>query len=566
MKTASLLARVGLASVAMTTVASASLVYNPIAFTGTDGPLGPGLGTGVTFTGFQPPRQGVSVNASGQAAFRGIINQGGGSQGAWLHNGTSNANVALAGGAIPGGGTFGTGSVGVFAAATVNASGNIALRTSSASGVIASVSGTPTRVAMAGDAAPGTAGTGTAATFSGAQGGSPLFNNAGQIAVFAGLNASPASDPPTTTTGATANASGLWIGQPGALSLVLRQNDTVASIDPAGNARIGALSGNTMAMNGSGKYLISASLQGSGVVTGTGATSNSVALVSNRNGFTEKVARVGDAAPTTSGTEFYRGFSTLTTGFNNAGRVAFQGSLRDGAGTQTSTASIFTDAGTGVMREVARAGAALPTLNGALGSEFSGVTWGTPSNSPLLSGNDVLAFTTSLTGAATGTTNLLVTMQNVAGVDTYTRIARSGDAIAPNVLINSFNPVGATGMNFAGQICFQSSLTGSGVTTGVNDQAMLGWDPTAGLITIIRTGDTLPTPLGSKIVASFGLLNPTSTGGEDGRVSSIASNGNVAFSVVFTDLTEGVYMTRIPTPGAVSLMGLAALCAARRRR
>jgi hypothetical protein len=567
MKTATVWAHAGLAVTALcATSAHAALVYTPIAFTGTTGPLGPGI-AGVTFTGFQPPLQGPSVNSAGQVGFRGITTSAGGAHGAFLFSAGANTNLALAGGAVPGGGTFNTGT-NVFGPVNINASGEYVVRGSgTTAGTIASQGGVPHRANIIGDVAPGTGPTpAQSTTFSTAA--NSLMNNAGQVAFVASLANSATSVPATVSTAGVANNSGLWIGLPGSMNLALRQNDTASIIDPGGNARLGTFNANTLALNHSGKFLVVNTLQGT-VTSGTGAGSNNIAILSNRTGSLEKIARVGDAAPDATGaptSDLFRAFSNVGMGFNNAGRVAVQGTLRDAAGTQTSTGSLFTDAGTDVFRQVVRAGGTLPTFVGETPGEFTGVTWGNPGTGPALSGSDVLAFTTTLTGAPTGTTNMLVTMQNVSGVDTFTRILRSGDTVFPGgVLVNGFNSVGGTSINNVGQLAFQVSLTGPGVTS-TNNSALFGWDPVAGLIAVARSGDTMATPFGTKTIASFGTVSSTATGTEDGRASVLAGNGNFAFTVVFTDLFEAVYLTQIPTPGVLPLLGLAGACAARRRR
>ncbi len=569
MKISRLRACAGVAVVLGAASAHAAISITYVAASGTDGPLGPGMGAGVMFTGFQPPLHAPSINAAGQVGFRGIANLAGGSQGGWVHSGGGNSNIAIAGGSVPGGGTFNTGSAGVFGTVTVNSGGDWTIRgTGTTAGVIASLGGVPMRGVVSPDVAPGTGPTpAQSTTFSGSS--SPLLNNLGQLGVIGTLATSATSVPATVTTAGIANNSGLYIGQPGAMSLALRQNDTVASIDAGGAARLGAFNTNNHALNHAGRYVVQNTLQGT-VNTGTGAGSNNVAIVSNRNGFVEKLARVGDAAPDSSGNpsaDLYRSFSNVGLGFNNAGRVVIQGTLRDAAGAQTSTGSIFTDAGTGVMRQVARASTALPSFIGETPGEFAGVTWGTPSNAPSINASDTVVFTSALTGAPAGFGNLLLTMQNVAGTDQYRRIARSGDVVAPGAALNSFNSVGATAINVLGQLVFQATLTGSGVTAS-SDSAIFGWDPTAGLIMVAREGDLLPNPLGpgTKTIASFGSMSPVGSGGEDGRVSNLASNGKLAFTVVFTDGTEAVCSAMIPAPGSLALLGLAGVVASRRRR
>ena len=421
MNRCSLLVRTSLVTLAVCSgTAAASINVQTIALSATNGPFGPGLGPGVTFSTLDI--HSPVVNSSGHVVFRGVIGQAGSRQGAWLHGGATNSNIALAGDAIPGGGLYPSGAAGIVAGMQINASGDWALRVGASTGAVSSLGGVPLRGPFAGDAAPGTGG----ANFATVASNTPLFNDAGQIGFVGGLAQNPASDPPTIGSAPNANNNGVWIGQPGGLTLVVRQNDWVTSIDPLGGVRVGTFTSNSMALNHLGRFAMAMNLQGS-VTAGTGAGSNSVMIASNRGGALEVIARTGDTAPDASGApsaDFYRAFSATSVGFNNAGRVVFQGSTRDSDGNQTSASSLFTDAGSGVLRQVGRAGASLPTISRAATGEFDGLTWATFGGSPMINGSDALAFAASVGGAPTGTGNVLLTM---GPADLFTKVARSGD-------------------------------------------------------------------------------------------------------------------------------------------
>ena len=126
-----------------------SVSFRPIALSGTDGALGPGLGAGATFGDISGAV--ASINNSGRAVFRG---DSGGSAGVWFYNGASNATLAFAGQPMPGGGTYpNTG----FNAPTINHAGKAAWRQGTNS-LFSDSTGAPGVVARTTEVAPGTGG------------------------------------------------------------------------------------------------------------------------------------------------------------------------------------------------------------------------------------------------------------------------------------------------------------------------------------------------------------------------------------------------------------------------
>jgi hypothetical protein len=545
-------------------LAQGGIVVRTIALTGTDGLMGPGMGAGVTFDGIG--QQQPSVTSAGRVAFRANASVGGSPQGVWIHGGSSNSVVALAGGAMPGGGTYTSGSTAIFNSMQVNDSGDWAMRLGASTGLFATSSGTPSRVLLGGDTAPGTGG----ATYASSASGMPLFNNAGVVGYIGNLT-SGTGTPPVAVSGATANAQGLWTGTPGATTLAMRQNDTVAAIDPGGSVRVGSASNLTLSMNGSGRFAVQSALQGT-VTTGTGAGSNSVAVLSNRGGTLEVIARTGNAAPDATGaphaSDLFRSFSGSAIALNDAGRVGFVSSLRNAAGTQTASSALFTDTGSGTLRMIGRTGDAVPAVGNANGAEFVGTTWSSFSN-VVLNGGDSMLFTTTLgnTGG-TGNTNVMMTMTPGGALS---KVVRSADVAIPggaplggDAFFTSFsNP----SLNAAGQVAFSATLNGSGIFGGPggNNSAMFAWDPASGLCLLARTGDAFEVAPGDfRTVSSLGGL--VSSGGQDGRVRSLSDSGMVAFALEFTDGSSGVFLAAVPAPGVGAAMGLLGLLASRRRR
>lgn len=558
------------------------VVYTTVALTGTDGPLGPGMGTGVTFTdiGGQQP----SLNNSGQVAFRGNASTAGTPQGLWLHTAGVNNNLAMAGGAMPGGGTYTAGSTGIINSMLVNQQGHVAFRLGASTGLFGDSGAGMGRLMLTGDFAPGTS-TGTLATYASSASGMPLLNHNGQSAFIANLAASTVPDPDVVFTSGIANAAGVWIGTPGAgnQSLAMRQNDTLLAVDPSGNTRVGALSGNlTLSFNDNAHFIMQGALQGSNVTTGTGAGSNSTAMFSNIGGTVGLLARAGSAAPDAAGapsaTDLFRNFSTGGVAINNNGRVAFSGTLRNAAGTQTSTGAFFSDHQGGVLRQVARFGDALPSVYAANDSsassplaEFAGVTWGFSYNNVVMNNGDLLVFTATGLGNTGGTNNRdAVLSRDASGV--LRKILRSGDvAVANDPLSTDFSNTRFLGvsnvqLNALGQMAMSVTLTGTGVSVGLgNGVAIFGCDAGGPLQLIARTGDFFTVAPGDvRVIASIGGL--TNSGGHDGRAVMLNDRGVLAFELNFVGGTSGIFTATVPAPAAGALLALAGLAGARRRR
>lgn len=558
------------------------VVYTTVALTGTDGALGPGMGAGVTFSDIGG--QQVSLNNSGQVAFRGNTSTAGTPQGLWLHTAGVNNNLALAGGAMPGGGTYTAGSTGIINSTLVNHAGHVVFRLGASTGLFGDNGGGMGRLMLTGDFAPGTS-TGTLATYSSSASGMPLLNHNGQSAFIANLAASTVPDPDVVFTSGIANSTGLWIGTPGAgnQTLAMRQNDTLLSVDPTGNTRVGSMSSNlTLVFNDNGHFMMQGGLQGSNVVTGNGAGSNSTAVFTNRGGSVDLIARAGNAAPDATGSpsasDLFRSFSTGGTAINNNGRVAFSGTLRNAAGTQTSTGAFFSDHQGGTLRQIARATEALPAVyawNDATASsplaEFTGVTWGSAYNSVVMNNSDLLVFAATGLGNTGGTNNTgAVLSRDASGV--LRKIQRNGDVAVPNDPLSTdfsntrFLGVSNIQLNALGQIAMSVTLTGTGVSVGLgNGAAIFVADAGGPLQMIARTGDFFTVAPGDvRVIASLGGL--TNSGGHDGRAVMLNDRGILAFELNFVGGTSGVFTVTVPAPAAGSLLALAGIAAARRRR
>lgn len=542
--------------------AGAAITYSTVARTGTDGAFGPGQGAGVTFSTVDSQ---AFINDNGQVSFR-ANNSTDALQGIWRFSAGSNSNVVTAGAPMPGGGTFTSGTTGIFANHRINANGDVAFRMGASSGVFATSAGVLHRGAIGGDTAPDTGGATFAAT-STVTTSAPLYNNAGQIGFIASLTSGTGS-PAVVTTGATANNTGLWIGTPSSLSLAVRRNDNVTALDPSGNVRVNTLDNLSVAMNASGRFATSATLQGT-VTTGTGAGSNANAILTNRSGSLDALARTGDAAPDYTGapsaTELYRGFATGAIGFNNNGKVFYNATVRDAAGTNLGSA-LFTDSN-GTLRRIAKSGDSLPTISNAAPGEFAGAAWTTLYSNMVMNSNNTVAFSAGLTG---GTSTGAIFTMDPAGV--FSKIVKQGDIaivdgapLGGDALFNTFQS--GLSFNSINQMIFSVTLSGNGVFGGPggNNSALFAYDPIQGLNLIARTGDAFEFAPGDfRTISSIG--GGTTSGGEDGRQASLNNNGVAVFGLSFSEGGSGVYTVTIPSPGALGLLSLGALATASRKR
>jgi hypothetical protein len=132
-----------------------------------------------------------------------------------------------------------------------------------------------------------------------------------------------------------------------------------------------------------------------------------------------------------------------------------------------------------------------------------------------------------------------------------TLVAREGAQapnLPPNVRLSTFaGPM----INRRGQVAFWATLFGPGISLGVNDRGIFGWDPQTGLHLLARLGDTVEIIPGAMRTIT-GLTTPlssssTAVGDADGRASVLSSDGLVVFSAQFSNGTAGVLLTRLPS-------------------
>ncbi len=302
-----------------------------------------------------------------------------------------------------------------------------------------------------------------------------------------------------------------------------------------------------------------------GLLTGAGVDfTNDTGIFSESGGIPRLVARTYDAAPGIgAGLKF--GIIKRPV-LNNAGQIAFIGTLFGTGVDGTNDEGIFSESG-GTLGLVAREGAAAPGTGA--GVNFDG-GFRTSFGSTRLNDLGQAAFTSVLTGTGVDDTNDTGIFSGSGG--TLGLVAREGSAApgtAAGVKFRRFDNFGGlVQLNDAGQIAFLGLLTGSGVDA-TNDRGIFATDLDGLLQLIAREGDQFdinPDPLivEYRTIHNFAFVG--GTGGGDGRPSSFNNAGQLAFRLSFTDFSEGIFVATVPEPASVLLLGLGGLTFLSRRR
>jgi hypothetical protein len=372
---------------------------------------------------------------------------------------------------------------------------------------------------------------------------SPLINGTGQIAFSGNLMQG--------TGGVTgADDLGIWSEGSGSLSLVVREGS--AAPGTAGGVVFSDSLGPSL-LNDAGQIAFVGGLAGTDVTA-----ANDVGIWSEGSGSLSLIAREGSTAPGTAGGRYSVLVGDLA--FNDAGQTAFNGALLVGSGDVTSANDhgIWSE-GSGSLSLIARRGSIAP---GTSGGVFFGL------DTPALNGAGQTTFRGLLLNGTGG-----VTPENDSGIwfedsGSVSLIAREGSA-APDTagVFNKFN--GGLIFNDAGQIAFNGILRLEvGVVTLANDRGIWATDPNGVLRLVVREGDLFDVNDDSLIddirtIESIEFLIDQ-TGGQDGRSTAFNDVGQLAFSLNFTDGSEGVFVATIPEPGTMALLLAGSLVLVRR--
>ncbi len=382
------------------------------------------------------------------------------------------------------------------------------------------------------------------------------------------------------------NNGGLWVGTPGAVSLLARSGDQA----PGGPAGIVFVGLSVPKMNASGQSAFVAGLGGPGI------TPPNLGIWRGTPGNLTLVTRTGEPASGTPAGVTYGIIRTFSLRFNAAGQIGFKADLK-GPGITTNNGTGFWVGEPGGLALLARTGDAAPGT--PLGTNYSNF-----SDDPPLNSGGQATFLCDLTGPGITNTNnsglwtgspgnvMLLARESdpapgmAAGISYYdfgnppvihinasgqslfagylagpgvsgangtalwtgtpgavVNVVREGDA-APGAgagtVFGRLSYIYPFALNDRGQIAFQNKLTGPNVTT-TNDGSLWLSDSEGALTLVAREGQAfLVGPGDSRILEELNFTG--GSGDEDGLGSGLSDNGQVVFFASFTDGSQGLFI------------------------
>jgi hypothetical protein len=419
-------------------------------------------------------------------------------------------------------------------------------------------------------------------------------NNAGQVA----FNANVINGDTITAAGQTQNTTAVFIGGHTGVRMVSRAAD-FATWTGDNLVRVDTFGFPGLQLNGGGDVVVgmkyrAGSCTGGSVVAGVFGNNtiqgNNQAIVEfSANGNVKEIARWGNqAAGLASGIIYHNATSqgsspfNLYTGtgnsINNSGNVFFSTAIAGAgvtSGLDDQAAYIYKKA-TNTVQLIARKNDDASALYGA------GVNFGALGSATRYNNNDTILAAEALQGINVITDNTSTSRNNEALVAMFSdgskyhvvrmnqNVSSASSTFASDVAISTLSSLISSptnGLNNLDQVIFIASLKGTGIydftnATQQNDQALFFWSRTGGLELICQTGTFGTAELGS---AATSLRIDVRCSGEGGG-TAFSDTGWVAFSAVDRFGHQGIYRVHVPTPGSLSLLGLGAAAAFRRRR
>lgn len=352
--------------------------------------------------------------------------------------------------------------------------------------------------------APGTA---AGVEFSGSLGsGNPAISDNGTIAIEAIIHGPGVN---------SLNNKGIWTQSTGSLNLAFRGGTQAPGLGPE-----------TYIYGPTGAYFVpvvndAGEIAFQGTLTGPGiGPTNNQSVWSTGGGSLHLVARSGSQAPNAPAGVNFTSFSMVPSILlNDNGETAFHGYTSDGG------EGIWSERGG--LHAVARTGHIAPNLPGETFSAFA---------FPVLNGNSRVAFKAYLASGKQGLWS--------EGNGNLTLVANVGDQAPGAPAGVTFAGFGSGGtLNRRGQLAFQATLAGL-ETGGGGGSGVWVHDIDGILRAIVRTGDMIEVAPGDiRTVGLVGFIE--GSGNEDGRYSAFNDLGQLAFHVVFTDSTQGIFVTDI---------------------
>ncbi|HUN80899.1 MAG TPA: choice-of-anchor tandem repeat NxxGxxAF-containing protein [Phycisphaerae bacterium] len=300
-------------------------------------------------------------------------------------------------------------------------------------------------------------------------------------------------------------------------------------------------------INDAGNVAFRAHLAGPGV-----DASNQAGLWAQNAGSLQLVSRAGQQAAGTSPGTIFLDYSEP--GLNNHGAIAFRGVLTGPDVTPQNNVGIWRNQGN-TMSLVARSADAAAGVPSAVFSDFG---------TPLINGQDKIAFSGRLAGASVTTDNDSGLWVDNAGA--LQLIARESDpALGLGKGIFFGDGLGIFAMNALGQIVIDAPLSGSAVTTA-NDRGLWVDDPLIGLKLVLSKGEQVEIHPGDFRTISDYVLPFAASGGQDGRKEVLNDSGQLVVDLTFTDGTTGIFVTDVPEPSVGIYILLLIVCGVRSPR
>ncbi|MFN3168393.1 MAG: choice-of-anchor tandem repeat NxxGxxAF-containing protein [Phycisphaeraceae bacterium] len=537
---------IGLSTPQAQGVTSTTPILSIRALSDTDGPLGPGLGPGITFRVLDLP----AINDAGQWAAVGLIRGPGidslSDRGIWSANRGGSAGLLVRSGDAAPNAADGVRFQNfedpqISETGTVVFNGALYYSVFDPPGPVDSTNNTgywsvgptgpTTQIVREGDPIPNNPGF-TFSNFSGV----PAINGSGQVAF-------------NTRVG---DKSSIWTNASGALAEVARRDQQLPGF--AQGAEFFLLF--RPHLTDAGEVIFQARIDGNTI-----DFRNEDGIWSDRAGTLAPRMRTGEPAPgTPAGTRFID-LSLGSPLTNAAGDFVFQSELIGTGVNPDNDRGIWSNINDD-LRLVARKGDPAPgTEPGVVFEGFSVTDF---------DDDGFVAINGALTGPGVDGGNYLGVWSDVGG-NGLQLVARE-DQPAPGTTGDArFSEFGGAFLGGDEQVAFFARLKGGDVT----DPTRVGlWatDPRGDLRLILRQGDLLdvdPTTAGEDLrrVTTFGVIEgDTALNRDDRGGGGFNSAGEIAIRVSFDDGTNAIYIATVPEPNTLALLGMAGLLITRRTR
>lgn len=344
-----------------------------------------------------------------------------------------------------------------------------------------------------------------------------LFNNEGRV-VFSGQVKGTGVD--------NSNSACIWTGFPGAVSLVVRENEQAPTL-PVG---IKLFTTGTLVpvLGGDDRCAFFFGLDG----TGVDMTSDNI-IYGGTTGTPAFVIREGNPAP---GTPVGVNIGPLLKPqINDAGQTAIHANLSGNVDASNKEA-IFSEGQSGVLALVARTGDPAPV------GTFTNL------NNPLICADGTTSFTAVISGSGiddandecicvdTGGALRFVAREGDPAPGLADGVVFAGDAVAMEAAFS-----GQTAMNAKGQVAFHARVDGPGIDA-TNNKGLWVFDPVVGVRLIIQYGEDVEVASGDTRTVQQ-VIWASGSGGSDGRSCGFNDAAQLALWIWFNDGSQAIIVT-----------------------